>query len=832
MATTTRRKYKIKGAGTDLFVSADDLTANLNTTDRNAGYDPISYGADSTGVADSSGAFDTILAAISGSDTIEIAKGTYKISDNITFPSTSTLKIADGAKFSIDANKVITINGKLDAGLGQIFSGSGTVKFGNETLRTNGTFTDAIALTTQPNEPGKLIFTWSAIRAHTPGTSKNMTIVGTDSADAVLIEVLAVAEGALTVTSAGVFKTVTGVQCETGFDVTDNLKIESGVTNHKVKEVYPQWWGAVGDGITEDTTAVQAAQNAVVTGGTVQFTAGTYLCDQLTITKSVTWKGNGIIKAITDVMSAGDNEYWISVTGDDVKFIDLTFDGNGANQTYLYNMLGIGALATANGNRVTVSGCTFYNGYGTAICCGLSNDVNILGGFIYDITGATGNPGEGICLAGTSKVNIIGVDFGTVADHHAYVDKVSNDINIIACNFNHTVSQSVIVYGSANNVNVIGNTFDDCAVSILVTDKLDVMPQNVMISGNTIKNGHGGAATYGIQVAASATSARQSTTTISNNAMYKLGITDDIYGNGIMIQRVSGPNIVNNTISNCNGGGMVLAGCDSINVKGNHIFDNCKKTGSAFPAGIYVYTLTYVPTNIDIGNNFVFDTLGTTQTYGIRIDNGNINVKNNKMYGNVTANLWVVAGANAINTNIEGAIDLVYASTIACDMTLGSTFRLTVTGNATINATGGEAGQRATFILANDGARRTITFGTGFATDTVFIGYYNAVSSIEFKHDGTVWQRTGQHHGLSTLAFYGGTPVPIGAALTTQLTSITHTSPGTPDYALQDLVQNTGFGFVTKDEGNTLLAVVLNMQVRMAEFEARLNGATGVHLIP
>ena len=25
--------------------------------------------------------------------------------------------------------------------------------------------------------------------------------------------------------------------------------------------------------------------------------------------------------------------------------------------------------------------------------------------------------------------------------------------------------------------------------------------------------------------------------------------------------------------------------------------------------------------------------------------------------------------------------------------------------------------------------------------------------------------------------------------------TITHTAPGTPDYALQDLVQNTGFGF-------------------------------------
>ena len=63
-----------------------------------------------------------------------------------------------------------------------------------------------------------------------------------------------------------------------------------------------------------------------------------------------------------------------------------------------------------------------------------------------------------------------------------------------------------------------------------------------------------------------------------------------------------------------------------------------------------------------------------------------------------------------------------------------------------------------------------------------------------------------------------------GAALTTQLTTITHTAPGTPDYALQDLVQNTGFGFVTADEGNTTLSVIKNLQTRLAEVEARLEG--------
>lgn len=64
-----------------------------------------------------------------------------------------------------------------------------------------------------------------------------------------------------------------------------------------------------------------------------------------------------------------------------------------------------------------------------------------------------------------------------------------------------------------------------------------------------------------------------------------------------------------------------------------------------------------------------------------------------------------------------------------------------------------------------------------------------------------------------------------GAAMTAQVTTITHTAPATPDYALQDLVQNTGFGFVTKDEGNTLLKVVANLQARVLELEALVEGA-------
>jgi len=61
-----------------------------------------------------------------------------------------------------------------------------------------------------------------------------------------------------------------------------------------------------------------------------------------------------------------------------------------------------------------------------------------------------------------------------------------------------------------------------------------------------------------------------------------------------------------------------------------------------------------------------------------------------------------------------------------------------------------------------------------------------------------------------------------GAALTAQLTSITSTAPGTPDYAIQDLINTSAYGFATKDEGNTVLSVIANLQTRVAQLESRL----------
>jgi len=75
------------------------------------------------------------------------------------------------------------------------------------------------------------------------------------------------------------------------------------------------------------------------------------------------------------------------------------------------------------------------------------------------------------------------------------------------------------------------------------------------------------------------------------------------------------------------------------------------------------------------------------------------------------------------------------------------------------------------------------------------------------------------------LGFFGATPVVQQSEITDELTTITHTAPGTPDYAVQDLVDSgvgSAFGFATKDEGNTVLSVIANLQARVNELETVL----------
>lgn len=75
------------------------------------------------------------------------------------------------------------------------------------------------------------------------------------------------------------------------------------------------------------------------------------------------------------------------------------------------------------------------------------------------------------------------------------------------------------------------------------------------------------------------------------------------------------------------------------------------------------------------------------------------------------------------------------------------------------------------------------------------------------------------------LGFFNVTPVAKPTALTTALTTITHTGPTTPDYAIATPVDSgvgSAWGFSTQDEFETAMSVTRNLQIRVNELETKL----------
>jgi hypothetical protein len=75
------------------------------------------------------------------------------------------------------------------------------------------------------------------------------------------------------------------------------------------------------------------------------------------------------------------------------------------------------------------------------------------------------------------------------------------------------------------------------------------------------------------------------------------------------------------------------------------------------------------------------------------------------------------------------------------------------------------------------------------------------------------------------IGFFGVNAVVRPTALTTALTTITHTAPSTPDYAIQDFVDvalGAGWAFANHDEANSVLKALANVQTRVGEMETKL----------
>jgi hypothetical protein len=172
-------------------------------------------------------------------------------------------------------------------------------------------------------------------------------------------------------------------------------------------------YGAVGDGVTNDSSAINAATLAAsTTGQSVYFPAGTYLAKNLFIYPNMTWFGDGhssIIK-LPNSASSGDvivknkncgtdiNGSDAAVPGDNNILIqDLAFNGNKANQT---NQNSIIFWRRVQYSRII--GCKFFDASGLAFDGCNAIDSNVIDGNLFQ-----NNYGNDIRILWVSNRNII-----------------------------------------------------------------------------------------------------------------------------------------------------------------------------------------------------------------------------------------------------------------------------------------------------------------------------------------------------------------------------------------------------------------------------------------
>ena len=130
----------------------------------------------------------------------------------------------------------------------------------------------------------------------------------------------------------------------------------------KVREsVSVQDFGAKGDGVTDDTAAIQFAITAAY-GGSLEIPEGVYLVTALSITDSIHIYGEGTVRQKPN--SGTSAMIVLSGTSKNFSFSGITVDGNQQNQAVKNGRsIDYAAVGTAAAvSSLIVDGCTFING--------------------------------------------------------------------------------------------------------------------------------------------------------------------------------------------------------------------------------------------------------------------------------------------------------------------------------------------------------------------------------------------------------------------------------------------------------------------------------------
>ena len=271
-------------------------------------------------------------------------------------------------------------------------------------------------------------------------------------------------------------------------------------------------FGAVGDGVADDTASIQAAFNAAIAAGTsLYYPTGTYKQGPVTITGAtnlVIYGRSATINAFGSMATAGDDAtrtavFMFSGTCSKVTFSGLTIVGDGVLGN---KQRGIGYVYASPPtlSDITIENCIFKDLLIVAILPGV-NRAKIYGNTVDGTLGSASGQGLGFVteLSGVVRPNSVTIEnnfFFETTRHAIYVNHLDNGAitgnqfrsHVPAFAGGTTTGKWTIAVSRSTGISVVGNALFECRDGGIGVDQDGTtIVNNITVSGNTLTNTDG-----------------------------------------------------------------------------------------------------------------------------------------------------------------------------------------------------------------------------------------------------------------------------------------------------------------------------------------------------